>query len=119
MTSKSQQQSNGCGCLLGLITFGLIIVTILPSFFYTNNPHREVEPKQYVGSMNRQQQAYFLEKNTFSNDIEKLDLGIKTETTNYSYSTEVTDKAAFNYGVVHSDKYAGVADSNKYTYRTK
>ncbi len=36
--------------------------------------------------MNRTQQAYFLEKNTFASDISLLGLGIKTDSTNYTYT---------------------------------
>ncbi|MCP2731723.1 type IV pilin-like G/H family protein, partial [Limnofasciculus baicalensis] len=103
MNSKSQQQSNGCGCLLRLIGYGIIISTILsfilPSCLNCANKAKQSEAKQYVGSMNRAQQAYLLENKTFSNNIEKLGLGIKTETVNYSYSTNTTNKAVFNYGV--------------------
>jgi len=109
MTGNSQEQvSNsqnfGCGCLLSLIVLGLLGL-IIPSFLNTAPSGRTSEVKTYIGSMNRGQQAYFLEKNTFANAIEPLGLGIKTQTENYTYSTRVTDKAAFNYGIAHSDKY--------------
>ncbi len=105
MNSKSQEQSNGCGCLITLIALGLMIVTILPSFLSSSNKAKQSEGKQYVGSMNRAQQAYFLEKNSFANDIQKLGLGIKTETTNYRYSTYATNQAVFSYGITRSDTY--------------
>ncbi|HBE16329.1 MAG TPA: general secretion pathway protein GspH [Cyanobacteria bacterium UBA11149] len=90
---------------------GLLIVSILgigsialPSFLNQSQKACACgglgsEAKQYIGAMNRAQQAYFLENNAFTNNIEKLGLGIKTETENYSYSTHATDKAAFNYGI--------------------
>lgn len=53
---------------------------------------KESEAKQYVGSINRSQQAYYLEKNTFSWQIEDLGLGIKTETSNYHYQITVAEK---------------------------
>ncbi|HBE16063.1 MAG TPA: general secretion pathway protein GspH [Cyanobacteria bacterium UBA11149] len=105
MSNKSQQQSNGCGCLLGLITFGLIIATILPSFLSSAGKAKQSEAKQYVGSMNRAQQAYFLDNNTFTNDIPKLGLGIKTETNYYRYSTSAAKETVFNYGIARSDVY--------------
>lgn len=46
---------------------------------------RSSEGKVYVGSMNRAQQAYFLENDKFSTSIEKLGLGIKPETEDYVY----------------------------------
>ncbi|MEG4329110.1 type IV pilin-like G/H family protein [Microcoleus sp. herbarium5] len=50
------------------------------------NKARQSEAKQYVSSMNRAQQAFYAEYATFSSSIEKLGIGIKSETENYSYS---------------------------------
>jgi len=49
----------------------------------TNRP--EVEGKQIIGTINRAQQAYYLEYQRFSTTIEQLGLGIKPETENYLY----------------------------------
>ena len=43
-----------------------------------------VEGKQFISSMNRAQQAYYLENNKFATTIEQL-VGIKPETENYQY----------------------------------
>ncbi|NJK74383.1 MAG: hypothetical protein HC942_10225 [Microcoleus sp. SU_5_6] len=53
--------------------------------------------------MNRAQQAYFAEKSAFSNSIDALGIGIKTQTTNYNYSTIATKNAAFSYAVSRSE----------------
>lgn len=45
----------------------------------------KIDGKIYVGSMNRAQQAYFLENAKFSTSIEKLGLGIKSETEDYTF----------------------------------
>ncbi|MEG3837445.1 MULTISPECIES: type IV pilin-like G/H family protein [unclassified Microcoleus] len=50
------------------------------------NKARQSEAKQYVSAMNRAQQAFYAEYATFSSSIEKLGIGIKSETENYSYS---------------------------------
>jgi type IV pilus assembly protein PilA len=86
----------------------IIIITILsaialPSFTGCGNKARQSEGKQYVGSMNRAQQAYFAEKGILSNSVNALELGIKTQTTNYNYSTVATKNAAFSYGVARSN----------------
>lgn len=60
---------------------------------------KQSEGKNYVGSMNRAQQAYFIEYNVFSNSIEKLGIGIKSTTENYSYIMRVVGKAAFHYAI--------------------
>ena len=50
------------------------------------NKARQTEAKQYVSSMNKAQQAFYAEYATFSSTIQKLGIGIKSETENYSYS---------------------------------
>jgi hypothetical protein len=46
---------------------------------------RQSEAKTYVGSMNRAQQAFFLEKTYFAVNLEVLAIGIPSETANYKY----------------------------------
>ncbi|NER95446.1 MAG: general secretion pathway protein GspH [Symploca sp. SIO1B1] len=102
----SNSRDSGCGCLLSLIVLGLLGLLFVPSYFRTSSyGHGQSEGRNYVGAMNRGQQAYFLEQDKFSDAIPALGLGIKTETQNYTYSTRVTDKAAFNYGIARSDQY--------------
>lgn len=61
------------------------------------------EAKNNIGALNRAQQAYFLEYQKFSEDLQKLDVGIKSQTKNYSYSIRATKKAVFNYAVARPD----------------
>jgi len=61
------------------------------------------EAKHYVRSMNKAQQAKYAEDGAFSNSINGLDLGLKTQTTNYNYSIIATKNAAFSYGVARSN----------------
>ncbi|MFN6567243.1 type IV pilin-like G/H family protein [Dendronalium sp. ChiSLP03b] len=49
----------------------------------SNQP--ELEGKQIISSINRVQQAYYLEHNTFAKTFEQLALGIKPETERYRY----------------------------------
>ncbi|NJK69461.1 MAG: general secretion pathway protein GspH [Microcoleus sp. SU_5_3] len=110
----------GCGCLL-LVLIGLygasFILFVEPLFFSFGIKDKQVEilvgsfgtswltkvkqseGKQYVGSMNRGQQAYYAENNVFATSIDALGIGIKTETDNYKYSLRVTKTAAFNYAI--------------------
>ncbi|MBE9120873.1 type IV pilin-like G/H family protein [Tychonema sp. LEGE 07199] len=64
----------------------------------------ETEGKQYVGSMNKAQQAYYLENGEFTNSVPNLGLGIRTETANYKYSISTENKAVFHYGVSKQGK---------------
>jgi type IV pilus assembly protein PilA len=89
----------GCGCLLLLMLFGIIVAIELPSFLRQAGKAKQVEPKQYVRSMNRSQHAHFAEKAAFANSVNALEIGIKTETANGKYSVIATKKAAFNYGL--------------------
>jgi type IV pilus assembly protein PilA len=102
--SKSASISpNGCGCLLLLMGIGVIGAIALPSFLVSGGggciPPQTGEARQYVGSMNRAQEALFIEKSAFATSFDALGLGIKTETTNFKYSIRATKKAAFNYAV--------------------
>ncbi len=47
---------------------------------------RQVEGQQYLGSINRAQQAYFLERNEFADDLDALMIGMPSETENYQFS---------------------------------
>jgi type IV pilus assembly protein PilA len=76
----------------------LLAAIALPSFFTLVSKNRQAEGKQNIGALNRAQQAYYLEKNTFTKSVEKLDIGIKTQTEDYNYLIRATPKAVFNYG---------------------
>jgi type IV pilus assembly protein PilA len=71
--------------LVVIIIIGILSAIALPSFLNQANKARESEAKQYAGSMNRAQQAYFLEKTTFTTELGNLGLGIQSQTTNYQY----------------------------------
>ncbi len=107
-----QKSKSWVGTLLRLTFISVSVVIILPAVVITlaaiasssgvtcgggNTPKREA--KQYVSSMNRAQQAIYAEDGAFSNSVNALGLGIKTQTTNYNYSTISTKNAAFSYGV--------------------
>ena len=93
--------------LLGItfifVTVGILSAIALPSFLCSPNKAKQPEPKQYVASMNKGQQAIYAEDGAFSNSINGLGLGLKTQTTNYNYSIIATKNAAFSYGVARSN----------------
>lgn len=47
---------------------------------------RQLEGRNNIGAFSRAQQAYFMEQNRFSSNLDDLGVGIKSETENYSYS---------------------------------
>jgi type II secretory pathway pseudopilin PulG len=94
------------GCLAWLTIFlvlgiGSFVISLssLLSCGNSVNKGKQAEARQNVGAMNRAQQAYYLENKAFSNSLESLGLGIRTQTINYEYSTRATKTAAFNYGI--------------------
>ncbi|MEG4247427.1 type IV pilin-like G/H family protein [Microcoleus sp. Pol10D4] len=91
--------SRGCGCLLLIAGIGVMNGIALPFYLNNTNRSKQSEAKQYVGSMNKAQQAHFAEKSAFATSVNALEIGIKTETTNFKYSVRTTKKAGFNYGL--------------------
>lgn len=71
--------------LVVIIIIGILAAIALPSFLNQANKARQSEATTYVGSMNRGQQAYFLEKGQFATTTEQLELGIPKNTEFYDY----------------------------------
>jgi hypothetical protein len=105
------KKSKSCvGTLLSITFIYVLPVMILAAiafpFVISCGPTpkaKQSEAKQYINSMNKGQQAKYGEEGAFSNSINALGLGIKTQTTNYNYSTISTKNAAFSYGVARSN----------------
>ncbi|MFW9261889.1 type IV pilin-like G/H family protein [Nostoc sp. CALU 546] len=78
--------------LVVIIIIGILSAIALPSFLNQANKAKQSEAKTIVGSMNRAQQAYYLENNRFvgegNEEFGKLALGVKTQTENYVYAIE-------------------------------
>ncbi|MEH2081149.1 MAG: type IV pilin-like G/H family protein [Nostoc sp.] len=91
--------------LVVIIIIGILSAIALPSFLNQANKAKQSEAKTYTGSMNRGQQAFYLEQNKFAGqtDFGNLGLGIATQTSNYKYTisgggttnaSQVTNQAA-------------------------
>lgn len=100
--------------LVVIIIIGILSAIALPSFLNQANKAKQSEAKTYVGSMNRGQQAYFLENSDFTTDINELGIGIKTETELYGYKAAKkgtgTNVYAVNYSARKKDVTAPVKD---------
>ncbi len=85
--------------LVVIIIIGILSAIALPSFLNQANKARQSEAKTYIGSMNRAQQAYYLETSSFTTQIGLLGLGVASSTDNYEYeivtpnNTNVTSRA--------------------------
>jgi type IV pilus assembly protein PilA len=80
-----------------MILAAIALPSVLSSCGGGNTGKREA--KQYVSSMNKGQQAKYAEEGAFSNSMDALGLGLKTQTTHYNYSIIATKNAVFNYAV--------------------
>jgi type IV pilus assembly protein PilA len=73
--------------LVVIIIIGILAAIALPSFLNQAAKARQSEAKTYVGSANRAQQAYYLEKQRFADNLTNLSIGVAATTENYSYAT--------------------------------
>jgi type IV pilus assembly protein PilA len=73
--------------LVVIIIVGILSAIALPSFLNQANKARQSEAVTYVGSINRGQQAYYLEKDLFAGSIEALGIGVPTRTAYYQYES--------------------------------
>lgn len=115
--------------LVVIIIIGILAAIALPSFLNQASKARQSESKTYVGSMNRSQQAYYLEKQEFAPNLTSLAVGIAALTPNYGYGTfrnggksaTATNVSVGSFGVANAtvttgatnapDTVAGVASS--------
>ncbi|MEB3883628.1 type IV pilin-like G/H family protein [Lyngbya sp. CCY1209] len=77
--------------LVVIIIIGILSAIALPSFLNQANKAKQSEAKQYLASINKGQQAYYVENGEFITDlgqIGQLGLGIRTATANYTYNLE-------------------------------
>ncbi len=99
--------------LVVIIIIGILAAIALPSFLNQTAKARAAEAKNNVGNMNRAQQAYFLEQQLFTTNIDELGLGMAHSTDNFNYqaapnnvlTTGVTNLATSNKTDIKS--YAG------------
>ncbi|NMF66289.1 type IV pilin-like G/H family protein [Brasilonema octagenarum] len=103
--------------LVVIIIISILSAIALPSFLSQANKAKQSEAKTYVGSINRAQQAYYLENGQFA-DISELGIGIKDTQKNYKYERKVNsnNQVVVNNGISRKDglkSYAGVVIFSK------
>jgi type IV pilus assembly protein PilA len=99
--------------LVVVIIIGVLAAIALPSLLSQVSKARQSEAKQNVGSMNRAQQAFFLENNNaFTTSLQELALGIRSATENYIYNIEgVTGTNVTNKGRARKSRLKSYAGS--------
>ena len=86
--------------LVVIIIIGILSTIALPSFLAQAAKARQSESRVNIGSLNRAQQAYYLENQQFAQDdgtstaFEKLSTGLSDTTTNYIYTVVTTTPAS-------------------------
>jgi type IV pilus assembly protein PilA len=71
--------------LVVIIIIGILAAIALPSFLNQAAKARQSEAKTYVGSVNRAQQAYYVENSEFAPEFSTLKAGIPSATDSYNY----------------------------------
>ena len=111
INQKNKQKEEGftlIELLVVIIIIGILAAIALPSFLNQANKAKQTEAKQTLSAMNKSQQAYFTENNEFMTNMDKFNAnsgaGIKTITSNYSYS--VTEGTNAGKSVVNTGKPA-------------
>jgi len=74
--------------LVVIIIIGILAAIALPSFLNQAAKARGAEAKSNVGAMNRAQQAYYLEKQSFTGTFNDLGLSFPTATQNFKYEAK-------------------------------
>ncbi len=99
-----------------ILIIGILSAISIPSILSRANSGRQAEAKLFVGSMNRSQQAYYIENDGFSSSVDGLGNGMKQQTEYYQYNISIdsTGKVATNNGmssVVFLKSYVGVTQA--------
>ncbi len=82
--------------LVVIIIIGILAAIALPAFLNQANKAKQSEGKQYVGTLMRTQQAYYLENAKFTSDHDLLGRPVASQTENYKYSMAVANPGATN-----------------------
>jgi type IV pilus assembly protein PilA len=91
LNDKKQDQGFSLVELLVLaIVIGILAAVALPLLLSQSTKAKQVEARNTIGSMQRAQQAIYLERQEFASAIEDLGLGIE-DSTNYTFSIPTTN----------------------------
>ena len=111
---KQEQGFTLIELLVVVIIIGILAAIALPSLLSQTNKAKQAEARQNVGAMNRSQQAFYLEKQSFASNMGDLGVGIKSQTENFVYtianagSTQVQTQAYAPTGRANLKAYTGV-----------
>lgn len=100
--------------LIVIIVIGILSAIALPSLLNQTTKARQSEARTNVGIMNRAQQVYYFDNQTFADDtgtpvVEKLGIGIEPTTFNYTYTAVVITDGIANKATAKKDNIKGYA----------
>lgn len=75
--------------LVVIIIIGVLAAIALPNFLNQTAKAKQSEAKTTIGSVNSAQTAYRQENSSFADTMDKLALGLPTETASYTYAIEI------------------------------
>lgn len=93
--------------LVVLVIVGILSAIALPSMLGSTGKARQAEAKTNIGTINRMQQAYYMEHNEFAAALPELGVDIPSTTNNYTYTLSKTDESADEKGAAVSAKPLG------------
>jgi type IV pilus assembly protein PilA len=71
-----------------IVIIGILAAIAYPAFLNQARRAQQTEALTYVGSINRAQQAYRLDKSKFADTIEELGIGLRGKTPLYEYTVK-------------------------------
>jgi type IV pilus assembly protein PilA len=89
--------------LVVIIIIGILAAIALPSFLNQAAKARQSEGSTYVGTLNRSQQAYYVENAKFAPDLATLKAGVPVETDSFKYTSTGTANEATNLADTKAD----------------
>ncbi|HEY9627466.1 MAG TPA: type IV pilin-like G/H family protein [Coleofasciculaceae cyanobacterium] len=83
---KSEKGFTLIELLVVIIIIGILAAIALPSFLNQAAKSKQSEGKTTIGAVNRAQQAYRIEGDSFANSIDALKIGLPSIGTHYTYT---------------------------------
>ena len=90
--------------LVVIIIGGILSAIALPSFVSRAKAAKETEARVYVGSANKAQQAYYMERSQFTGSFSALGLGVPTTSQHYVYDTAIGTDAGVSVANTTADQ---------------
>lgn len=84
--NKSEEGFTLIELLVVVIIIGVLAAIALPSLLGQVNKAKQSEAKQNIGAINRAQQAFFLDYQGFASSLSGLQIGIESQTENFTYT---------------------------------